>query len=49
MKALGSFGSALGGMVAGANGGTAQGGMPSGPVVRVARGNSVTYVPVGAN
>ena len=31
-----------------ANTGTGAAGVPAGPVVRVARGNNVTYVPVGA-
>ena len=44
-KAMGSFAGALtgkGGAPAG------QPGVPAGPVVRVARGNSITIVPVGA-
>jgi pilus assembly protein CpaB len=41
-KAMGSFGKGLGQAIAG------QGGAVDGPVVRVARGNSVTVVPVGA-
>ena len=41
-KAMSSFGKGLGQAI------TGQGGEASGPVVRVARGNSVTVVPVGA-
>ena len=43
-KAMGSFGKGLGQ----ANSGQPGGEVPSGPVVRVARGNNVTVVPVGA-
>ena len=41
-KAMGSFGKGLGQAISG------QGGEPTGPVVRIARGNNVTVVPVGA-
>ncbi|MEQ7872463.1 Flp pilus assembly protein CpaB [Sphingomonas sp. ASV193] len=43
--ALNNFSSAISGGRVG--GGSNAGGMPSGPTVRVARGNDVTYVPVG--
>jgi pilus assembly protein CpaB len=43
-KAMGSFGKGLGQAISGQPGGE----VPSGPVVRVARGNNVTVVPVGA-
>ncbi|MFC7536900.1 Flp pilus assembly protein CpaB [Sphingomonas sp. GCM10030256] len=52
--AMAKFGNALGTMLSGrpSQSGTSQGGSassaPAGPVVRVARGNNVSYVPVGA-
>jgi pilus assembly protein CpaB len=42
-KAMGSFGKGLGQAISGQAGGE-----PTGPVVRIARGNNVTVVPVGA-
>jgi pilus assembly protein CpaB len=42
-QAMGSFGKGLGQAITGQAGGE-----PNGPVVRVARGNNVTVVPVGA-
>ena len=45
MEALGKMTSALTSLAGGAPGAAA---VPSGPVVRVARGNNVSYVPVGA-
>jgi pilus assembly protein CpaB len=46
--ALGSLAAAATGQVSGSGGGGGEAARPSGPVVRVARGNNVTHVPVGA-
>ena len=47
-KAMASFGKGLGQGISGRSGDPAFGGGPTGPVVRVARGNNVSVVPVGA-